>query len=537
MPPWWWLVVIVALATQAGTAQATHFRYSFTSWRKDTSPNAGPYDVIITITQSWRLSYFFSTPPSNGDTFTSGFFTFGDGSAITPVDLTVTGANVARDIITKSYGGPGPFLTFIHDCCRISTLVNSHDSDFFVETVIDMNNGNTGGVVSSSPPIIQVAGPAEDNTIQLPVLDPDLDSFTCRRATYGESLISNSPSAIDTLTVSPSCTLDWRTDGTAVGQLYAVQVIIEENHAGNAPAQHGLDFIIEIVSVTAQPPVCSFDTPLPPQCTQEATGVQCNVPVADVLTLGITATSSARITPLYSITPTPDGAFDITPPEGTAVASPLHTTATFSPAAADSGRVLAVQETFQRGSGANVLETACSFTVIVQEFCFGKADETPCPDGVCRAGVCEALPPPPPSPPPPSPPSRHVCRPNPCGDNGRCKPVTGGYQCICNHGFYEQTRLNGDKVCKSFCSKPVSTGLWKTPPLNRIKWINGVLDADTCCHKCKANLACTYWSYYTGNGRYSNVCKLFGCGKPNTCYGDAQLNKSDKAWVAGKLCK
>eukprot|EP00898_Chlorokybus_atmophyticus_P005217 jgi/Chlat1/5697/Chrsp38S00427 len=570
-PPWCWLVAFVALASHAGTAQATHFRYSFTSWRKDTSANAGPYDVIITVTQSWRLSYYFTVPPSNGDIFTSTTLYFGDTSPATAIslNLAVTGTNTARDIvdgqaqITKSFSGPGPYSVYINDCCRISTLSNSPDSSFLVQTVIDMNHGNTGGVVSSSPPIIQVAGPSEDNTIQLPVLDPDLDSFTCRRAATSESYISSNPSAIDTLTVSPSCTLDWTTDSTQVGQLYAVQVIVEEDHVGNLPAMHALDFIVEIVSVSAQPPVCSFDTPLPPQCTREATGVQCNVPVEDVLTLGITATANTtRITPLYSITPAPDGVFDITPTAGIRVASPLRTTATFTPAVGDKGRVLAVQETFQNGAGANVLETACSFTVIVQEFCFGKSDGTPCPDGACRAGVCKPLPPPPPTQPPPPPPAlsppapvlsapppppppasspppptRHVCKPNPCGTHGRCQPVTGGYQCICDHGFFEHKRLNGERVCKSFCSKPVSTGLWKTPPLTRIKWINRVPDADTCCHKCKRNLACTHWAYYTSDGHYSNVCKLFGCGSANTCYGDADLNVSNNAWVAGKLCK
>eukprot|EP00898_Chlorokybus_atmophyticus_P000653 jgi/Chlat1/1589/Chrsp124S01853 len=150
-------------------------------------------------------------------------------------------------------------------------------------------------------------------------------------------------------------------------------------------------------------------------------------------------------------------------------------------------------------------------------------------------GIPCASPPPPPTPPP-------VCNPTLCGPHGRCQLVTGGdgYRCICDHGFYEHKRLNGKRMCKSFCYNPGGqwSGLWKTPVLNNITSVSSIPDADTCCHQCKANLACKYWSYYTGTGRYSKVCKLFGVGQDaDKCYGVAQLNDSDYAWEAGKLCK
>eukprot|EP00898_Chlorokybus_atmophyticus_P006423 jgi/Chlat1/6782/Chrsp50S06466 len=282
-----------------------------------------------------------------------------------------------------------------------------------------MNNGNTGGVVSTLPPTVQVNGPGLDNTIQLLVSDPDMDSFTRRRATVDESLTPNTTSTINTLTVSPSCALTWRTDGTVVGQLYSLQIIIEELHAGNNPANHALDFIVKIVDPpAARPPACTFDDPLPPACElDEAFGIWCNVAVGNVITFGITATASAGrdITPLYSITPSPpDAAFNITPPAGVAVASPLHTTAIFTPASP----LLSLIETVVQGTGdlparqwvrcarnrlhllhlrpRYLLQPAgwepCPTGVCQAELynvCWGKQDWTPCPYGVyATPGVC-----------------------------------------------------------------------------------------------------------------------------------------------------
>src|SRR5262249_3100561 len=78
-----------------------------------------------------------------------------------------------------------------------------------------------------------------------------------RLATFAESQIPDVATAggFD-LSLSSQGVLEWNTEGTTVGEKYAVQAMLEEKHAENV-GHTALDFILEIVEGSENAPDCS----------------------------------------------------------------------------------------------------------------------------------------------------------------------------------------------------------------------------------------------------------------------------------------
>jgi hypothetical protein len=346
-----WLAALAVCAAMLlpGMASASHFRYGQIAWEQDTGNT-----VDFTVTTAWRVSPFVRLQYGDGS-----FNDFGQASMTslgTFTDLAGESYTVWRFTTSYTYGTAGPYTASFESCCRISTLANVPNGSFRVETLVDMNGGNSGGPVSAAPILTQMTQGAI-NTIPLPVADPDGDAVSCRLATFSESYISSQPSAGGLpLTVTPSCALEWDTTFTSVGQKYAYQVVIEET---NGSATTALDGMIEIVGFTINAaPTCSGggNYTIAPGQTLAVNFVGAD-PDGDTLTSAI-----------------------LGPPAGstfgpTAGATPLTSSFSWTPSAGDAGGY-ASSVSFEDPGG---LQGFCALGITVLEPQCDDADE----DGVC----------------------------------------------------------------------------------------------------------------------------------------------------------
>lgn len=362
----------VALLTcgLASSAQASHFRFAHNTWRR-VSGNT----VEFTSTQAWRQGAEAPLPIDFGD----GASDSGTATVIGSfTDLAGEGYTILRYTVQHAYAGEGPFVASMSSCCRISTLVNAADGNELMLTAVDLRNGNQGSPVSSIPVILQMTQGGL-NSVTLPTGDPDLDPIGCRMSTATESEIPAVATAGGfTLAVSPACVLSWDTSGTSVGQKYAVQVMVEETHAGNV-GDVAIDFIIEIVGGTLnQPPACAG-----------ISGQQV-VNVGQAFQAMPTGTDPDGDALTVSHLGLPPGA-TLTPPSGTQQASPFTATFDWTPQASDAGSAHAVTIVFTDTGG---LQATCSFSIAVPLCGDGVVDPPaeqcdPGAAGSCPAGqVC-----------------------------------------------------------------------------------------------------------------------------------------------------
>ncbi len=356
-------VALSALAL-AGSAEASHFRYAHTTWRR-VSGNT----VEFTSTQAWRSDFLDNLPITFGDATPSGVGT--PATIGTFTDVAGESYTVRRYTVQHAYASEGPYTAFSSSCCRISTLVNAADASERIETIVDLRNANQGSPVSSIPVILQMVHGGVNN-VPLPTADPDLDPISCRMATSAESQIPTVATAGGhTLSVSPDCTLSWNTSGTIVGRKYAAQVMVEETHAGNL-SRVALDFIIEIVDGSLNHP---------PECTG-LSGQQV-VNVGEPFQANFTGDDEDGDPLTVSHLGLPPGA-SLAPPSGTQQASPFNSTFSWTPQPSDAGSAHAVTIVYTDPSS---LQATCSFSVTVPL----------CGDGVVDAPAEECDPAAPPS--------------------------------------------------------------------------------------------------------------------------------------------
>jgi len=256
----WMPFLLAVLATwfAAPTAEATHFRYGHITHVQRT--DIGPRTVEFTIDTGWRRSFFGA--PNVGSNVSVGVFNFGDGSSATVV-ATVNSLSVAEDwIITratlvKTYASASVFTAFFQGAARISTLQNSADTAYRVETIVNLTLSNASPRTTLVP-IVNMTRNAV-NTLVLPATDANGDTLSYRLATFAESQITTQPGppnggSTSALTVSPAGTVTWNTSGTALSSLWACQIVIQESRGGGPT--HGkvaVDFVIRIVAAGGEP--------------------------------------------------------------------------------------------------------------------------------------------------------------------------------------------------------------------------------------------------------------------------------------------
>jgi PKD repeat protein len=154
--------------------------------------------------------------------------------------------------ITYTYPANGPYTASVRGCCRIDGLANPYTRDYRLETRVGFSSANSAPV-SSLPPVVEAPTRTPDFSFQIPATDADGDALTFRLAWSYESSLSDPPPG---LTVSSTGVVRWDTTRTVSGQLWAVQVIIEERRNGVLIGSSPVDFLLQITGDSGSPPSC-----------------------------------------------------------------------------------------------------------------------------------------------------------------------------------------------------------------------------------------------------------------------------------------
>lgn len=364
-------VVALLMLCAATVAEATHFRFGHTTWRRVSDNVDGSVTVEFISTQAWRAT----APDMLGLDFGDGsFFSPADPGDITDLftgtDLAGEGFVIRRYIVQHTYSqaditaNNGIFVASGQSCCRISTLQNAADNSMNIQAVVNLLNGNQGSAVSNVPVILQMSI-GQVNSLTLGAVDPDGDTLNCRMATSSESYINNLATVGgQDVAVSTNCVLSWDLSSTTladVGKKYAVQVKLDESNrcsAGGGNQGQGqaalglptlcssvaLDFIIELVE--GNPPSCVSSKP-----TNNV--VYVNKSFSASFT-GSDVDPGALLT--VSSFGAPAGS-NLSPVSGSQQAAPLTATFEWTPAESDRGSVNSVLITFQDETG---LQSVCS---------------------------------------------------------------------------------------------------------------------------------------------------------------------------------
>src|SRR5690554_1607610 len=280
----WLLAFVLTLSTVlVGQAHATHARFGHFSW--EARPEISPTTVDFRLEVAFRRSYFGNL--QLGQTFRPGTFYFGDGGSAS-YNFEVIALNTQEDwvigravqtggdpgVVRHTYATPAksngePWQAYMSVCCRISSLRNSADTNFYVRTDVNLTVPNSSPV-SSLPPIVSC--PRGNYRFSVPVLDRDGDKIRWSLTPLGESGIRQNPTG---LTLDPDTGLvDWAAgSASAALGLYAVSVKIEDlDENDHAKSSVVTDFIINLQDfVNNQPP--TFDHPPTPASGSEVTAI------------------------------------------------------------------------------------------------------------------------------------------------------------------------------------------------------------------------------------------------------------------------
>ncbi|HYO56262.1 PKD domain-containing protein [Archangium sp.] len=154
--------------------------------------------------------------------------------------------------ITHTYSSNGPFTAYLSGCCRIDDIGNLYSEYYRLQTRVGFSLANSTPV-SSLPPIVEVPTRTPDFSFQIPATDAEGDALTFRLANQYESYYLYLP---PDLTVSSTGLVRWNTTRTVSGQLWAVQVIIEERRNGVLIGSSPVDFLLQITGDSGSPPTC-----------------------------------------------------------------------------------------------------------------------------------------------------------------------------------------------------------------------------------------------------------------------------------------
>lgn len=331
-------------------AHASHFRGASLTWKKLASP---VNTIEVTVTESWRTDY----PGSLGQSYA-----WGDGTgSFSTVGATVIASGsdatglftILRKVATHTYSSQGPWTISTSGGARIA-FINSNQTSWALSAIVDMRNGNGGSPVITSPIVIQMIRGGL-NTVPLSYADVDGDPVTFRMATAAESGITAVASAGGkTLALSSSGVLTWDTSSTTIGQLYAVQVVANDNHAltpsGTGTTKVYSDLMIQIVDGTLnKPPVATGNS--------GPFTAAIGVPFTNVITGTDPDGGNLTVTHLGL----PSGA-TLTPVSGTTGPQPLAATFSWTPTVADADSSVGVTIVFTDPGG---LQATKSFSISV----------------------------------------------------------------------------------------------------------------------------------------------------------------------------
>ena len=280
-------------------------------------------------------------------------FNFGDGKSTTGVQFKVTVLTstyyLAQAVIPNGTGGfteglvhtystPGNYTATYITGARISTLKNNANGEYQLETIVNIGPGNSSPV-SSIPAVVQVP----DNqifTFQVPAIDPNGDPLVYRFATSQEASGAASGYTLPPhMTITPTGLITWdvrdAVTATVPNDLWTAQVVVEDHDpsTGARITQIPLDFILQIVGPTAQPPV--FDS--------APSGVL--TPVAgQLLTFTVQASdpNAANTVTLQALNPPLGMTFTNVAPAAGSRANAVAIQASFTPTATQAGQTFVI---------------------------------------------------------------------------------------------------------------------------------------------------------------------------------------------------
>ncbi|MGB0578542.1 MAG: TolB family protein [Limisphaerales bacterium] len=332
------------------TVDASHFRFGHLSWQRSAGGN--PLAIDVTVVEAWRSNT--SGPGSivyTIDHSGAQFSSLGAAQIGSLTDITGEQYDIFSRTVTLTFPSNGVFTITSSETFRLIDVVNAPASNAKLQLVIDLRTTNTGTPQTTSPVILQLPINTT-NLVPIPLVDPDSDPIAVRFATVVESGIPAIPEVGgNPLSVSPSGVLNWNTTGGTVGQRFAVQLAIEENHPGfTTTGKVPLEFIIELVNISTNDP---------PTCTGPTTTM--NAEVGTPLTVSFMATDPEGGPLSVSEQQLPPGAI-LTPSSGTTNASPTTVELAWVPAFEHLGQSFPVSLLFTDDHG---LQAGCGFTITV----------------------------------------------------------------------------------------------------------------------------------------------------------------------------
>jgi hypothetical protein len=328
----------------------SHFRLTHVNWTR-----TGTNTAEFTFVYGARTGYYFAPAPAIGSTHTlfDVTFRFGDGTQVTPT-FTITFVDVAnnwfeaRATFSKTYAGPGPFVAYWEDCCRLSSSAspwshrNNPDGSARIETIVDFTSA---GSPASSTPAIRTCAPDAVCNFIVPFVAPGGQTIRYRMATNAEMGASQLPGAsIDPI----SGVFSWNTTGAplhaSLRSVFSTMVVAETVVGTTVTTKSAVDFMIEITTAANAPPVFESPTPV------EGTVFDISPGTALAFTVRASDPDAADVVTLGMLGAPPGATFPIP-----AAANPVQTNFSFTPTAGQLGSSFAVTvlATDQRGASAS----------------------------------------------------------------------------------------------------------------------------------------------------------------------------------------
>ncbi|KYQ94443.1 substrate adhesion molecule [Tieghemostelium lacteum] len=232
------LSFVLVLVLASFVVDATHFRYGTIYWEPVAQTDSNYKTIKFTAILSFRKSYWESGTVYPGAVINHSSINFGDGNSQT---LTMTVSNdinneedyfIGRSEFTYTYWWSGNYTVYYKDCCRISTLENNADEDWYISTSVYVYKPSTQprGVMNTSPtagfvPIVTVEA-GRVNTFKILGYDAQNDPLTYRLSNiWGSSLYHPTGLSLtgNVITFTPG-----PVDNGKDYELYCTQVIISD---------------------------------------------------------------------------------------------------------------------------------------------------------------------------------------------------------------------------------------------------------------------------------------------------------------------